>query len=68
MPTNTISAALNAVIEERERIREEIRSLEAQLNEVDAEIEAVVADALEFARNSPFPEAETANKFIFGEG
>jgi 2-oxoisovalerate dehydrogenase E1 component len=52
----------------RQRVGEAGLVSEEQLNGIDAEIEAVVADALEFARNSPFPEAETANKFIYGEG
>ncbi len=38
MATSSISAALAAVVQERERLQQEIRSLEAQLTEVDAAI------------------------------
>jgi 2-oxoisovalerate dehydrogenase E1 component len=56
------------IVRFRQRVEDMGSVSNDQLNEVDAEIETVVADALEFAKSSPFPEAETANKFIFGEG
>jgi 2-oxoisovalerate dehydrogenase E1 component len=37
----------------------------ADFEAIDEEIKAVVADALEFATNSPFPEPETATLHIF---
>ncbi|CAN5847120.1 acetoin:2,6-dichlorophenolindophenol oxidoreductase subunit alpha [soil metagenome] len=52
----------------RKRVEDNGLVSDEHLNAVDSEIDSVVADALEFARSSPFPEAETANKFIFGEG
>ena len=37
----------------------------ADFDAIDEEIRAIVADALEFATSSPFPEPETATLFIF---
>ncbi len=41
---------------------------QAQIDEVRQEIEDVVADGLEFARNSPYPEPDTAALHIYGTG
>ena len=39
----------------------------AQIDEVRQEIEDVVAEGLEFAKNSPYPEADTAALHIYGK-
>jgi TPP-dependent pyruvate/acetoin dehydrogenase alpha subunit len=38
---------------------------EAEFDAIDAEIKAIVAEALEFATNSPYPDPSTATSFIF---
>jgi pyruvate dehydrogenase E1 component alpha subunit len=38
---------------------------EEEFDAIDAEIKAIVAEALEFATNSPFPDPSTATSFIF---
>jgi pyruvate dehydrogenase E1 component alpha subunit len=38
---------------------------DAEFDAIDAEIKAIVAEALEFATNSPFPDPSTATSFIF---
>jgi 2-oxoisovalerate dehydrogenase E1 component len=38
---------------------------EAEFDAIDAEIKAIVADALEFATNSPYPDPSTATNHIF---
>ncbi len=39
----------------------------AELEEIEAEIDSVVVDANEFAESSPWPEPETAVRFVFDE-
>ncbi|CAN5734141.1 acetoin:2,6-dichlorophenolindophenol oxidoreductase subunit alpha [soil metagenome] len=55
------------IITFRERVRQIDLVPEDSLDEVDREITAVVADALEFAKNSPYPEPSTATVNIFSE-
>ena len=38
------------------------------LSAIEAEVKDVVAEAAEFARNSPWPEPETVSEFIFSQG
>ena len=38
---------------------------ETEFDEIDAVIKAVVADALDFATNSPYPDPSTATAFIY---
>jgi 2-oxoisovalerate dehydrogenase E1 component len=52
----------------RGRVESAVLASDEALDAVDEEIAQAVADALEFARNSPFPEPETANLHIFSEG
>jgi 2-oxoisovalerate dehydrogenase E1 component len=39
----------------------------SQLDAIDAEIDTVVADALQFAEESPWPDPATATRFVFDE-
>ncbi len=38
---------------------------EDDFDAIDAEIKAIVADALDFATNSPYPDPSTATTFVF---
>jgi 2-oxoisovalerate dehydrogenase E1 component len=40
---------------------------EEELAEIEAEVKQTVADAAEFARNSPWPEPETVSEFIYSQ-
>jgi 2-oxoisovalerate dehydrogenase E1 component len=40
---------------------------QSEFDAIDDEIKAIVADALEFATNSPFPDPSTATLFIFSD-
>ncbi len=40
---------------------------EGEFDAIDEEIKAIVADALKFATESPFPDPSTATLFIFSE-
>jgi TPP-dependent pyruvate/acetoin dehydrogenase alpha subunit len=40
---------------------------ESEFEAIDEEIKAVVADALDFATRSPFPDPSTATLFIFSD-
>jgi TPP-dependent pyruvate/acetoin dehydrogenase alpha subunit len=48
------------------RLLDQELATQAQIDEVRQEIEDVVADGLEFAKNSPYPEADTAALHIYG--
>jgi 2-oxoisovalerate dehydrogenase E1 component len=41
------------------------KGTDADFNAIEAEIKAMVEEALEFAKNSPYPEPETATEYIF---
>ena len=41
---------------------------EEELAEIEAEVKQTVAEAAEFARNSPWPEPETVDEHIFSQG
>ncbi len=55
------------IVQFRQRIATAGLVDEEALNGVDAEIGEVVADALEFARSSPYPDTATADQYIFSE-
>ena len=38
-----------------------------ELEAIEAEIDAIVDDALQFAESSPWPEPDTATRFVFDE-
>lgn len=40
---------------------------QSELDAIDAEILALAADAVEFAKNSPFPDPSTATTFVYSE-
>ncbi len=40
---------------------------EAELNEIDAEVKALIADAVRFAEQSPLPDPATASLFVYSE-
>jgi 2-oxoisovalerate dehydrogenase E1 component len=41
--------------------------VESELADLEEEVGAVVREGFEFAKNSPWPEAETATRFVFSE-
>jgi 2-oxoisovalerate dehydrogenase E1 component len=49
----------------KERVLAREIATEEEFDAIDAEIKAVVAEALDFATNSPYPDPSTATKFIF---
>jgi 2-oxoisovalerate dehydrogenase E1 component len=51
----------------RSSILEESSEASSELQAIDSEIEAIVADALQFAEASPFPDRSTATRFVFDE-
>jgi 2-oxoisovalerate dehydrogenase E1 component len=51
----------------RSAIIEEAIAQSTEFDAIDAEIEAEVADAVEFAESSPWPRPETALRFVFDE-
>jgi len=51
----------------RARLIEANRAAEADLAAIDAEVKALAEDAIEFAKNSPYPDAATATKYIYSE-
>jgi len=40
---------------------------EAELDQIEADIQAIVAEALAFAEQSPYPDPATATTYIFSE-
>jgi 2-oxoisovalerate dehydrogenase E1 component len=46
-------------------IAEDIAS-EAELTAIDAEVQALITEAYEFAKNSPYPDPATASDYIYG--
>ncbi len=51
----------------RQTILEDQSASEEELNAIDSEIQAIVAEALEFAKNSPWPEVATATNHVYSE-
>jgi 2-oxoisovalerate dehydrogenase E1 component len=51
----------------RSSILEEAPGASAELQAIESEIDAIVADALQFAEASPFPDRATATRFVFDE-
>lgn len=48
------------------RVLAEDIAAESDFDAIDAEITAIVAEALKFAETSPFPDPSTATKFVYG--
>ncbi len=51
----------------RRRLIESSRASESDLNEIDARIDAQMAEALEFSRHSPHPDPQQANDHVWAE-
>lgn len=56
------------ILQLRQHLEAVGESFGPDLDAIDDEIRAVVAEALEFAMTSPFPGPETATSFIYSEG
>ncbi|CAN5576597.1 thiamine pyrophosphate-dependent dehydrogenase E1 component subunit alpha [soil metagenome] len=48
------------------RVLAEDIAAESDFDAIDADVTAIVAEALKFAETSPFPDPSTATKFVFG--
>jgi 2-oxoisovalerate dehydrogenase E1 component len=49
----------------KQRVLARQLATEAEFDAIDAEIKAIVADALDFATKSPYPDPSTATSFVF---
>lgn len=59
--------ARDPIRQQRERILNYTIATEAELDAIDAEIQAMVEEAAEFAKNSPWPDPATASTNVYSE-